>query len=237
MMDAGIKAWGRFASLAFALIVLLVGQGVSIAAVSWFYGLPLRELPGIGGDGVAVAIIILVSTTVEVGLLTMLARRAGNDPLRYLALTVPSRGQLLFGIAGVVALIVVLNTVSWLFGRDIVTTFQSDIVRTASATGWLALLWFAVVVGAPVGEEVLFRGFVFRGWLRTPNDAWPAIVITAALFAMLHIQYDWFVIGQIFCFGLFLGWMRWATGSTLLTIILHALINFEGMLETTLLSQ
>jgi membrane protease YdiL (CAAX protease family) len=46
------------------------------------------------------------------------------------------------------------------------------------------------------------------------------------------VQYDWYVIAQIFIFGLLLGWMRWATGSTLLTILLHALINTEGMLET-----
>ena len=236
-MDAGIKAWGRFASLAFAVIALLAGQGVSLAAISWFYGLPLSELPNIGSDGVAVAIIILVSTPVEVGLLMLLARRAGNDPLHYLGLIVPTRGQVVFGVAGVIALIVVGNAVSLLFGRDIVTTFQSDIVRTAGAAGRLALLWFAVVVAAPIGEEVLFRGFIFRGWHRTPNDAWTAIVVTAALFALLHVQCDWFVIGQVFGFGLFLGWMRWATGSTLLTMLLHALINFEGMLETTLLSQ
>ena len=44
-----------------------------------------------------------------------------------------------------------------------------------------------------------------------------------------------FVIAQVFVAGLLLGWMRWATGSTLLTMLLHALINIEGMLETTLL--
>jgi membrane protease YdiL (CAAX protease family) len=37
---------------------------------------------------------------------------------------------------------------------------------------------------------------------------------------------------QIFLFGLLLGFMRWASGSTLLTILLHALINLEGMIET-----
>jgi membrane protease YdiL (CAAX protease family) len=31
---------------------------------------------------------------------------------------------------------------------------------------------------------------------------------------------------------LLLGWMRWVSGSTILTILLHALINCEGMLET-----
>jgi CAAX protease family protein len=34
--------------------------------------------------------------------------------------------------------------------------------------------------------------------------------------------------------GLLLGWLRWASGSTLLTMLLHGLINFEGMLETIL---
>ena len=46
------------------------------------------------------------------------------------------------------------------------------------------------------------------------------------------MQYDWYVIAQIFVFGLLLGWLRWASGSTILTMLLHALINAEGMLET-----
>jgi membrane protease YdiL (CAAX protease family) len=28
------------------------------------------------------------------------------------------------------------------------------------------------------------------------------------------------------------GWLRWVTGSTILTMLLHGLINFEGMFET-----
>ena len=97
-----------------------------------------------------------------------------------------------------------------------------------------AALWFAVVVVTPVGEETLFRGFLFRGWLRSPRDAWPVIVVTAPLWALMHVQYDWYVIGQVFVSGLLLGWLRWATGSTILTILLHGLINFEGMLESVM---
>ena len=37
---------------------------------------------------------------------------------------------------------------------------------------------------------------------------------------------------KIFVVGLFLGWMRWRSGSTLLTFFLHALFNVEGTLET-----
>jgi hypothetical protein len=54
------------------------------------------------------------------------------------------------------------------------------------------------------------------------------------LWAALHVQYDWTGILQIFIIGLFLGWMRWRSGSTLLTLLLHALFNLEGTLETVL---
>jgi membrane protease YdiL (CAAX protease family) len=39
---------------------------------------------------------------------------------------------------------------------------------------------------------------------------------------------------QIFAVGLMLGWFRWATGSTILIILMHVLINFEAMIETVL---
>jgi CAAX protease family protein len=91
-----------------------------------------------------------------------------------------------------------------------------------------------VVAATPIGEESLFRGFLFRGWLRSPRDAWPVILLTAFLWSIVHVQYDWFVIAQVFCFGVLLGWLRWASGSAILTMLLHALINAEGMFETFL---
>jgi membrane protease YdiL (CAAX protease family) len=130
------------------------------------------------------------------------------------------------------ALIIAGNVLSWLLGRSLITPFQLDIYTTASAGGWLLWLWLAIVVFTPIGEEIMFRGFLFRGWLRAPRDAWAVIVITSLLWAIIHLQYDWYVIGQIFVFGLLLGWLRWASGSTILTIMLHALINAEGMFET-----
>ena len=93
-----------------------------------------------------------------------------------------------------------------------------------------------MVVATPIGEETLFRGFLFRGWLQSPRDAWPVIILSALLFALIHVQYDWFVTGQVFAFGVLLGWIRWATGSTLLTILLHGVINLEGMIETVVQS-
>jgi membrane protease YdiL (CAAX protease family) len=227
-----VKPWGRFSTFGLAAVALLAGQMAALMALTWWYGQSLSHLPDFGGDGAAITLVIAVSTPVEVLLLALFAHRAGASAAEYLGLIWPRRGEVAFGAAALVVLIVTGNVLSWLLGRGIVTPFQLDIYTTASAGGWLLWLWLAVVVATPIGEEILFRGFLFRGWLRSARDVWPVIVVTSLLWALIHVQYDWYVIGQVFVFGLLLGWMRWATGSTILTILLHALINTEGMIET-----
>jgi len=213
---------------------MLAGQLTGLMALTWWYGAGLGKLPNFSGDGLAIALIIFVSTPVQLMLLVSFARRTGASAADYLGLVLPRRSEVVFGVTVVVAMIIAGNLLSWLLGKNIVTPFQTDISRTAGEAGGLALLflWLAVVVLTPIGEEILFRGFLFRGWLQSPRDAWPVIVTIALLWALIHVQYDWYVVGQIFTFGLLLGWIRWASGSTLLTILLHALINFEGMIET-----
>jgi membrane protease YdiL (CAAX protease family) len=227
-----IKPWGRASTLGLAAFALLAGQLAALLALTWWYGRGLGELPDFSGDGAAITLIIAVSTPVEVLLLVLFAGRASPRAAEYLGLIWPRRGEVVFGVAAMVAMIVAGNVLSWLFGRNLVTPFQLEIYKTASAGGWLLWLWFAIVVLTPLGEEILFRGFLFRGWLQSPRDVWPVIVATSLLWALIHVQYDWYVIGQIFIFGLLLGWMRWTTGSTILTILLHGLINTEGMIET-----
>jgi membrane protease YdiL (CAAX protease family) len=229
-----VKPWGRGATLALGVFALLSGQLAALFALSWWYGQSVGHLPEFSGDGVAIALVIAVSTPVEVALLVVFARRTGANVAEYLGLIWPRRGELVFGFLAMAGLIVLGDVLSWLTGRSLVTQFQLDIYASASAAGGILWLWLAIVVLTPLGEELIFRGFLFRGWLRTPRDGWPVIVATSLLWAVIHLQYDWYVIGQIFVFGLMLGWLRWATGSTILTMLLHALINGEGMFETML---
>ncbi len=231
-MTTDPQPWGRWATFGLGLVAMLGGQAAALVALTWWFGHAIAQLPDFSGDGVAVTIVIFVSIPLQLVLLYLMAQRPGGSAADYLGLKWPSRGELTFGIAATVALIIAGNALSWLLGKFIVTSFQLDIYRTAAAAGWLPLLWLAVVVVTPIGEESLFRGFLFRGWLRSPRDAWPVIAITALLWAIVHVQYDWYIITQVFCFGLLLGWLRWATGSTILTMLMHALINCEGMLET-----
>ena len=230
-MTDQVKPWGIFATFMLGAIALLGGQFAGIAAMAWYVD-GLNKLPVFNSDGSAVTLLIFISTPVQVALLSLFARRTGGSVADYLGLIWPRRSEVVVGIAAAAALIAGGNALTWLLGRNIVTDFQVDIYRTASLTGWLPLLLFAVVVVTPIGEETLFRGFMFRGWLRSPSDPWLVIAVTALLWALIHVQYDWYVISQVFVSGLMLGWLRWASGSTILTILLHGLINAEGMLET-----
>ena len=231
---ATVKPWGRGATLALGVIALLAGQAAALLALTWWYSAGLAHLPDFSGDGAAIIVIMLVATPVQIGLLVLMARQTGASAASYLGFLVPRRADLILGVIAVVLFIVIGNTISWLLGKNIVTAFQNDIYRTASASGTLPLLWFVVVVVTPINEETLFRGFLFRGWHRSPRDAWFVIAITALLWAVIHVQYDLYVIVQVFVCGLILGWFRWATGSTLLTMLMHALVNAEGMFETYL---
>jgi uncharacterized protein len=233
-MSDPIKPLGRGATFALGVFALLAGQMAALLALTWYFGRSIGHLPDFSGDGAAITLVIAVSTPVEVALLALFARRAGAGAAAYLGLIWPRRGEVVFGVGATIALMIAGNVLSWLLGRGLVTQFQIQIYTTASAGGWLLWLWLAVAVFTPIGEEILFRGFLFRGWLHSPQNVWPVIIVTSALWAVIHLQYDWYVIGQIFAFGLLLGWMRWASGSVILTILLHALINSEGMFETFL---
>jgi CAAX protease family protein len=228
-----VKPWGIFATFALGAIALTVGQVSGIAAASALYGFDLKQMSAISRDGGAIVLFICVSAPVQVALLVAAASRKGSVAA-YLGYTLPKRSEVLFGVGALAGLILVGDAVSLLAGRSVVDRFQSDIYEAANSAHMFPLLLFAITVLIPIGEESLFRGFLFRGWLRAERSAWPVIVLTAGLFAIIHVQYDWFLIAQVFAFGVLFGWMRWVTGSTLLTILLHGLVNLEGMIETLL---
>jgi CAAX protease family protein len=100
------------------------------------------------------------------------------------------------------------------------TTYQK-----ALSNGFLPLLWLSNVIAAPVAEEILFRGFIYRGLLHTRLRSFGAVLLTAAAFAAIHQQYDAVGVAAIFVLGLVLGWLRQRTGSTIVPMFVHAIQN------------
>jgi uncharacterized protein len=229
-----MRIWGYWATLGWAFLAFLVGQFAALAVLVWWRIGDLNALLATPFDGAMITLFIVVANPIMVAVIALAVRLARASQAEYLALAFPQARHLWAGIGWLIGLIAIGDALLYFSGHDLVTPFQTQSYTTAAAEGWLPALLAGAILVAPVGEEIMFRGFLFRGWARSDRATWPAVVVISVLWAALHVQYDWTGILQIFVIGLFLGWMRWRSGSTLLTFLLHALFNLEGTLETVL---
>ena len=104
----------------------------------------------------------------------------------------------------------------------------------------LALLGAVAVIGAPVAEEVMFRGVVQTGLIAgfahlAKGDGravrWSAILLTAAGFAWLHEPWSR---PLIFALAVGLGWAYERHGSLWVPVTLHVAFNgFNTLLALT----
>ena len=85
--------------------------------------------------------------------------------------------------------------------------------------------WGYFVVGllAPLAEEMVFRGAVLRSLLQWKSNPWIGIVVSALLFAMIHMNPA--QMPHAFLIGLLLGWMYWRTDSIVPGVVYHWVNN------------
>jgi membrane protease YdiL (CAAX protease family) len=84
------------------------------------------------------------------------------------------------------------------------------------------LVVLAIVVIAPIAEEVFFRGVVFNAWLREGGRRF-AFIGSAFLFAVIHVSL--LSLLPIFALGLMLAWIYDRTGTLVAPIAMHATVN------------
>lgn len=99
--------------------------------------------------------------------------------------------------------------------------------------------WGYVAVGilAPLAEEVVFRGAILRTLLgiMSKKNHWVAILISAAIFGVVHANLAQFV--NALLMGLLLGWMYYRTGSLVPGILLHWINNTMAYVLTNIMPQ
>ena len=99
--------------------------------------------------------------------------------------------------------------------------------------------WGYVAVGilAPLAEEVVFRGAILRTLLgiMSKKNHWVAILISAAIFGVVHANLAQFV--NALLMGLLLGWMYYRTGSLVPGILLHWVNNTMAYVLTNIMPQ
>ncbi len=227
--------WGYVATLAWVVLAFLLSAGAAYFGYAALYGGDIQRAMGGGYDGVLVAISTLIAAPVQIALLVLAVYLRRWPVARYLGLVLPSKRETVAAVGILVGLTIVLEGSLLVFGQDLVPPFQREIYPSAKAAGWLPALLVAIILFGPAAEEIIFRGFMYRGFVRAPGHEPYAILVLTLAFTALHaVQYDWVGLLQVFVLGLFLGWVRWSTGSTLLTILLHMLVNLEAMIVTAL---
>lgn len=85
--------------------------------------------------------------------------------------------------------------------------------------------WGYLVVGllAPLVEELVFRGAVLRALLQWKRNPWIGIVISALLFAFIHMNPV--QMPHAFLIGILLGWMYYRTDSIIPGVVYHWVNN------------
>ncbi len=140
-------------------------------------------------------------------------------------------------LAGFVALSVAI----WL-GQEPQSIAHTTLRELAAPGAWRgseALWWWLVVlsvtIGAPLVEEIIYRGCLqtaLRDALSdhtgapTMRGRWIAIVLTSALFAGMHLgAVDPHALAALFVLSVGFGIARERTGSVVAPIVMHALFN------------
>jgi uncharacterized protein len=114
-------------------------------------------------------------------------------------------------------------------GGNSAGTVESAVFQMAKEPLWFWLSFLSLAIGAPLGEELIFRGQLFATLRQSVVGPWGAVVISSLAWAALHFNPDAvepiFPLAVIFGLGLALGWLLLRTGSLWVTLICHGVWN------------
>ena len=229
------KFWGTGLWGALLFAAMFAGQFALVACFFIAKGPPfdLGSIKTVAGSGTVISLSVMMGLPAVLAVLWLATRLSGTPFAEYLALRRTSWGNLAIGTVALVVLVVGWDIVARLIGREVAPGFMVDVLKSAQADGALWLLVIAFSVAAPATEELMTRGFLYRGWSESFLGSAGAIVLSSLVWTAMHAQYyDWFLFSEVMSIGLLLGYMRWRSNSTWLTIIMHSLNNFAATLQT-----
>jgi len=142
-----------------------------------------------------------------------------------------NRRQLLFWLFVLITFIGLSDVISILLGKP---TTPELMVKAYSSLASPWILWVALLVAAPLFEELFFRGFLIKGLSASALRWYGAVIISSVMWAAIHIQYDLYGMGTILLLGFILGTARIKSGSIILTMLSHSFTNLVATGEVDL---
>lgn len=210
------------------IAVNFAGAGIWSAVKHEEYGNVIRDL-GMGGNSVLLALTTVFSNVIT---LVIFLKTKWTPVTRNYLLSKPW-GTLLW-----VALFTVGTVIPLEFTYE-----KLGVVMDANTERVLAELmkepWGYIAVGimAPLAEEIVFRGAILRSLLgmMSKKNHWVAILISAALFGVVHGNAAQFV--NALLMGLLLGWMYYRTKSLVPGILMHWVNNTLAYVLSNIMPQ
>jgi membrane protease YdiL (CAAX protease family) len=151
----------------------------------------------------------------------------GNGPRIDLGLTLTwsdVRIGVLGGVAGILLAAIAVAITSAIVGDFTSAAGEAAelLIAQSSPPTWI-IFGLLVMVGAPIAEELAFRGLMFGALLKRGIRPGWVIVITAAVFAVFHIEPTRMLV--LFVIGLVLGYIRYRTRSVGAAMVAHGVNN------------
>ncbi|MFI4969504.1 MAG: CPBP family intramembrane glutamic endopeptidase [Lysobacterales bacterium] len=215
---------GHRSGIALVLAPMAVALGLFVAVYApAFIAVSLLRPP----LQIAIPVIVAISLAIASALIVVLARRGVG--LAQFGLRWPTARQV--GTALLVGTPLALLAA----GLGHLLPPRSPIDTTAFPA-WMLVLYFGA--GAPIQEEVIFRGllqsFLARRWTAMSSLAGlplsAAVLFTAILFGVVHLGSGIAVFAGALVLGLVAGELRRRSGSLVPAIIAHVLFNIPGLI-------
>lgn len=228
------KFWGTLLWGLLIFVAMFLGQALVIG----FLLLTQKGPMDIASAKTLLSSGLTISLSVVTGLPAVLlaiwfaTRTARTTFADYLALRWPSWKMLVIGVVALIVLIFGWDLLAQAVGRDVAPGFMGEVLKSARADGALWLLVIAFCVAAPITEEFFVRGFLYKGWSESFLRPLGAVILSSLVWTVMHLQYDWFFLGEVFSIGLLLGFLRWRGHSTWLTVVIHGINNLAATVQT-----
>ena len=146
--------------------------------------------------------------------------------LKSLRIKMVSLDTIQYSLIFSIGVLIIIDTIDRIIHQIIPTPDYiidlSGIMQPDSLLGYV-FLFLAVVIVAPIGEEVVFRGFLQKFLEEHWKDITRAVLVTSLFFAMIHFNPFWTI--QIYILGVLLGFLSWKTKSVIPSIMLHSINN------------
>ena len=221
--------WSPLWAVVVAIVVLaglqLASGVLGTLASATFAGVSPERLSG-PQILMGLLVFLLLSQVATIGLTWLAASRFGGNAREVLQADrgAPGVGEVVTAVSGLVLVLGVFNALVYLLRPDLLFADMQQFVPMIQGSLW-PLTALGVGVGAPLSEELLFRGFALSAVAKWRYGFWPAALMVNIIWTAFHIGYSVVGVLEVFVGGLYLTWLLWRSGSIWLPIICHAVTN------------